>query len=332
MTPQNWVTIAANSLRDTTAFPPLAPGEVHIWRASQAVEPDVLSRLDATLNSAEKARAARFVYARDRDRFIAASGILRELLAAYIGCAPAQIEFDRGPRGKPSLRAAGSPSRVDPAHASRFNREEVTLDPAGASRFHRAEESPPDRAEQSRSNRAEMSRFDRAEKASRIRFNVSHSQGLAAFAFALDRELGVDVEQIRENFGGEQIARHYFSPDEVAELMSLPPETRAEAFFLCWTRKEAYIKARGEGLYISLASFSVSLTPGAPERLRADDASRWELRSFQPKEGYAGAVMVEAAASSSSSPASLTGSSAGSPISSSAAESSLSLRFFDLRP
>lgn len=262
MTPQNWLTVAAKSLRDTTFPRPLPPGKVHIWRASQSVEPPVLSRLHALLDSTEKARAERFVFQRDRDRFIVAHGILRELLGVYVGCAPAEIEFDRGPRGKPSLRAAGTPSRLDPADASRFDR-------------------------------AKKSEVSHASQTSRIRFNVSHSQGLAAFAFALDRELGVDVEQIRDNFGGEQIARHYFSPDEVTELMALPPETRAEAFFLCWTRKEAYIKARGEGLYIGLATFSVSLTPGAPERLRAEDASRWELRSFQPKEGYAGALIAE---------------------------------------
>ena len=149
--------------------------------------------------------------------------------------------------------------------------------------------------------------------ASRVRFNMAHSQGLAAFAFALDRELGIDVEMIRSDFGGEEIAQRYFSRDEVAELMSMPSEMRAEAFFLCWSRKEAYIKARGQGLQISLASFSVSLTPGQPERLRADDASRWELRSFQPQENYAGAIIAEAAGSS-------------------AGEGRLSLRFFDWRP
>ncbi len=296
MTPEIWHTISAGSLRDSPV-PPLAPGEVHVWRASQAVDPPVLSRLHALLDPAEKARAERFVFQRDRDRFIVARGILRELLAAYIGCAPAKIDFDYGPQGKPSLRAADS------------------------------------------------SPFDRAGTPSRIRFNASHSHGLAAFAFALDRELGIDVELIRSDFGGEEIAKHYFSRDEVAELMSLPPETRAEAFFLCWTRKEAYIKARSQGLQIPLASFSVSLTPGRPERLRAGDASRWQLRSFQPKEDYAGALVAEATASSDAE-ANISPSAQvkDSPLTkgkvssvtrandSSTAAHGLSLRFFDWRP
>ena|SRR5690348_12732443 len=243
MTPQEWITATTKPSHDLPGAPPLLPGEIHIWRASQTVEPAVLSRLHGLLDPAEKARAERFVFQRDRDRFIVGRGLLRELLAAYIGCEPAQLGFDYGPQGKPSLRASESAAI---AHA-----------------------------------------------ASHIRFNASHSQGLAAFAFALDCDLGIDVELIRNNFGGEEIAQRFFSREEVAELMSLPPEARAEAFFLCWTRKEAYIKARGQGLQIPLASFSVSLTPGQPEQLRADDASRWELRSFQPKDDYAGAFVVE---------------------------------------
>lgn len=271
MTSENWFTVEANSLADAAVRTPLAPGEVHIWRASQTVEPPVLARLHALLDPAEKARAERFVFQRDRDRFIVAHGILRELLAAYIGCAPAEIGFDYGPQGKPSLRASDLPS-LRAGDPPRFNCSE----------------------------------------AARVRFNMAHSHGLAAFAFALDRELGIDVELIRADFGGEDIAKRYFSRAEVAELMSLPSEMRAEAFFLCWSRKEAYIKARGQGLQIPLASFSVSLTPGAPERLRADDASRWGLRSFHPKDGYAGAVIGEAGGSS-------------------IAENRLSLRFFDWR-
>lgn len=303
MTPQNWVTVTAKSLWDTTVPLPLAPGEVHIWRAAQAVEPPVLSRLHALLDPAEKARAERFVFQRDRDRFIVAHGILRELLAAYIGCAAAEIGFDYGPQGKPSLKS------------SRFDCAESRLRTANSpARFDRADESRLDRSETTSLDGTEASRLDRPETNSSVRFNMSHSQGLAAFAFAHNRELGIDVELIRPDFGGEGIAKRYFSRDEVAELMSLAPEIRAEAFFLCWSRKEAYIKARGQGLQIPLTSFAVSLTPGAPERLRADDASRWELRSFQPKEGYAGAVIAEATGTSP------------------AEGHSLSLRFFDWRP
>ena len=80
--------------------------------------------------------------------------------------------------------------------------------------------------------------------------------------------MGIDVELIRPETARNEIARRYFSHAEVAEFGQLPPESRAQAFFLCWTRKEAYVKARGAGLQVSLASFSVSLTPGEPESIR----------------------------------------------------------------
>jgi len=84
--------------------------------------------------------------------------------------------------------------------------------------------------------------------AARLRFNVSHSGALALFAFTLDVEIGVDVEEIRPMPDLQQIAAGYFSAAEAAELVALPAERREAAFFRCWTRKEAYVKALGEGL------------------------------------------------------------------------------------
>lgn len=124
-------------------------------------------------------------------------------------------------------------------------------------------------------------------------FNVSHSHGLALMAFSLGRHLGVDVESIRPDVATQEIAERFFSPCEVAELLSLPSAMRAEAFFLCWTRKEAYVKAVGDGLQIPLSSFHVSLTPSAPERLESADSSRWTLRSLRPGPGFVGAVVAE---------------------------------------
>jgi 4'-phosphopantetheinyl transferase len=126
-----------------------------------------------------------------------------------------------------------------------------------------------------------------------IRFNLSHSSGLAVFAFARNCEIGIDVEAISAEFAGEEIARRYFSIREVAELMSLPAQTRPEGFSLCWTRKEAYVKARGTGLQVPLDSFSVSLTPSQPERLDSEDSDRWYLRSFQPAPNFAAALAYE---------------------------------------
>jgi 4'-phosphopantetheinyl transferase len=126
-----------------------------------------------------------------------------------------------------------------------------------------------------------------------IRFNVAHSNGLALLAFAASCELGVDLESIRRDFAGDEIAQRYFSKEELEELRALPEAMRTQGFFECWTRKEAYIKARGLGLQIPLQSFSVSLTPGQPETLQSEDASRWTLRSIDVSPGFAGAVVLE---------------------------------------
>lgn len=130
-----------------------------------------------------------------------------------------------------------------------------------------------------------------------LSFNLSHSHGLVAVAIARGRAIGVDVEKIRPEFASNEVAERYFSSKEVDELRSLPHERRAEAFFLCWTRKEAYVKALGEGLRFPLDRFSVSLTPGEPAQLRAEDARRWSIQSFEPSittgMTHVGAVVCE---------------------------------------
>ncbi|HEY0170029.1 MAG TPA: 4'-phosphopantetheinyl transferase superfamily protein [Pyrinomonadaceae bacterium] len=135
------------------------------------------------------------------------------------------------------------------------------------------------------------------------RFNVSHSGGLALYAVTDGREVGVDIERVREDFAGLDIAERFFSPDEVAALSAVPAGERATAFFDCWTRKEAYIKARGLGLSHPLHLFTVSLTPGRPAALlRTDDdpqeAARWSLVELSPGEGYRAALAIEGEVSS----------------------------------
>ena len=131
----------------------------------------------------------------------------------------------------------------------------------------------------------------------RLRFNVSHSHDLALYAITEDRELGVDVERIEPRLE-KGIAERFFSPGEVAALRALPAEVQSEAFFACWTRKEAYVKAKGEGLSFGLDQFEVSLAPGEPAALLRtiadpDEACRWSLRELAPEPGYAAAVAVE---------------------------------------
>lgn len=127
-----------------------------------------------------------------------------------------------------------------------------------------------------------------------VRFSLSRSYGLALFAFSLNREVGVDIEKIRPEFVREGIAELYFSAREQQDLENTPSEFRMEAFFRCWTRKEAYIKARGEGLNIPLDSFSVSLKPDEPALLSSQDSERWKLYSIDTPPGFAGALVAKA--------------------------------------
>jgi 4'-phosphopantetheinyl transferase len=126
-----------------------------------------------------------------------------------------------------------------------------------------------------------------------LRFNLSHSHAVALYGFCVGREIGIDTEKIRVGFAGEAIAERYFSATEQRQLAELPDELRDTAFFLCWTRKEAYIKAHGDGLQIALDSFDVSLKPGEPATLRSADSGRWSLRSFRPAPEFVAAFIVE---------------------------------------
>jgi 4'-phosphopantetheinyl transferase len=130
-----------------------------------------------------------------------------------------------------------------------------------------------------------------------ISFNVSHSGGIALLAFTRRREIGVDVEQIRRDSDLEAIARRFFSTHEQSQLAALPADERTDAFFRCWTRKEAYIKATGDGLSLPLSQFDVSLAAGENNALLAtrpdaSEAGRWLLREVPAGLGYIAAVCV----------------------------------------
>jgi len=127
-----------------------------------------------------------------------------------------------------------------------------------------------------------------------LRFNLSHSQGLAMYAFVLEHDVGVDLEMIRAGVADERVAENFFSLWEVETLRALPREHQAEAFFNCWTRKEAYVKARGQGLSIDLKSFDVSLVPGVEAKiLRGDDCLGWSLVSFKLDRDCVAAMAIQ---------------------------------------
>lgn len=141
-------------------------------------------------------------------------------------------------------------------------------------------------------------RLDGHEAKSGLRFNVSHSQGVGLVAVALDRELGVDVEQIHPLPDAGAIARRCFSEVENRALGSLPASEQLGGFFTCWTRKEAYVKALGDGLTRPLDGFDVTVGPREPARLLRvagdpEETTRWSLRALAPGEGFVGAIAVE---------------------------------------
>ena len=130
---------------------------------------------------------------------------------------------------------------------------------------------------------------------SKVTFNISHSRGIALLAFSRGREVGIDVEQVRRDFDVEAIARRFFSEHEQHQLADLPNDGRFAAFFRCWTRKEAYLKATGDGLSLPLDQFDVSIVPEDHDALlstRPDDseAAHWSLREVPAGPGYVAAL------------------------------------------
>lgn len=130
-----------------------------------------------------------------------------------------------------------------------------------------------------------------------LQFNVSHSENVALLAFSLGHEVGVDVELVCRNAGIEDLAQRFFSESEKACLATLPPQQKHQAFFHCWTRKEAFIKAVGLGLSLPLHQFDVSLAPDQPAQLLATrpdpkERERWSLWTIDAGPEYAAALAV----------------------------------------
>ena len=131
-----------------------------------------------------------------------------------------------------------------------------------------------------------------------VTFNVSHSHGVALFAVGRGRRLGIDVEHIRANRDLAKIAQRFFSPNEAAGLDALPAALQRRAFYACWTRKEAFLKATGTGISHPLDSFEVSVDPDEPATLVHIDGDRqraleWRLHDLHFDRDYAAALAVE---------------------------------------
>jgi len=129
-----------------------------------------------------------------------------------------------------------------------------------------------------------------------VEFNVSHREDLAVIAVTRGRRVGVDVEKLRSVEDSETLSARFFSADEAAALRTISPEARDQAFLACWTRKEAFVKARGDGLSLPLDSFAVSLAPGEPAAILScagEDRSAWSMFSWSPAPDYLAALVVE---------------------------------------
>jgi len=213
-------------------------GELDIAVATLDQPAETTERFQNLLARDELARAAKFRFARDRNRYIVGRGLLRTLLGGYLQRPPRQLRFEYGAFGKPKLEGDGP------------------------------------------------------------QFNLSHSGVLALYAFNADTEIGVDVELDRVDFAQERIAERFFSQKEVHVLRSLPERLQALAFMTCWTRKEAFIKARGDGLSLPLASFDVSLAPDVPAALLhtawspAEPAEWWLSDLSDASRGYVAALAM----------------------------------------
>jgi 4'-phosphopantetheinyl transferase len=132
-----------------------------------------------------------------------------------------------------------------------------------------------------------------------LEFNLSHSEDLAVYAFTSGRAVGVDVELIRQVPDADNLAKCFFSSNEIAALSAIPPDRHSVAFLACWTRKEAFIKALGLGLSCPLDAFDVTIDPDVPARItrideRIGNVANWRMQAFTPCPSYIAAVAYRA--------------------------------------
>lgn len=221
--------------------PVLAANEIHIWAADLNLSQTEIDALLHYLSSDERERAIRFVREVDRNHFIAARGILRDILSRYQSIHPTELKFSYSSKGKPELMTQ---------------------------------------------NHGEN-----------LYFNLSHSHGIALYAFTLIDHIGVDVECLQKHLAGVDIAERFFASEEVSQLQSLPTAEQLQGFYNIWTRKEAFIKALGAGLSYPLDQFVVNVNNISAQLLKLREnpgaVNEWSLFSFEVAPNYTAAVAIK---------------------------------------
>lgn len=229
----------------TEAAVSLGGGTFEVVSVRLDAEVAASGELAQCLSDGERLRASRFIFERDRRRFIVGRARLRHLLASRLGVQPHAVELVYGPHGKPAL-------------SRRFADSD-------------------------------------------LRFNLSRSEEVAVYVFSRGREIGIDVEAVRVMRDADDIAARFFSPRENKSYCTLDPRDKPLGFFNCWTRKEAFIKALGDGLCHPLDCFDVSLAPNEPARIlrvenTSGDVCGWALHGFSPGPGLISAVVIRKSA------------------------------------
>jgi 4'-phosphopantetheinyl transferase len=220
----------------------LPEDEIHVWHTNLELADGVVDHLHGFLDSAEQARAARFLVADARQQYIISHAFLRIALGQYLQITPQAVRFRITANNKPELD-----------------------DGRG------------------------------------LHFNLSHTQGTAAIAVTRSRHVGMDVEKIRDNLNPLELATRFFSPQECEWLRSRPVPEHLASFFACWTAKEAYIKACGEGLSMGLSGFAVipatPLTGNSQLQLeiygQPEESNNWLIWQLDLKPGLRAAVAAE---------------------------------------
>lgn len=219
--------------------PRLFAGEIHLWWLPLNAEGEVAERFRKQLTDRETAKLERQRNAELRMHFLSGRGILRELVAGYLGIAPARVAIHFGDFGKPYVR----PARDD---------------------------------------------------ASPLSFNYSDSHGMGLFAFSWNCELGVDIEWLGRRGRFRQIIERRFAESEQPALLNgLDEDGRAERFLACWTRKEAYGKARGVGIHYPMREIDLCSDCDLPSRQVHGENGHWYMHQLHLPPDYVGCLVSE---------------------------------------